>query len=203
MAGRDYAESDPFTIKGRITRAGPEITIDNILINIGASELAVDGFFGEYPTLKGGNLSFTAFGPDYGRFNRLFGFPGNLDGAFTTSLSIAPNGDGRARIDFAAEAPHMTASLTSLFKFADNFNGTTIELEISGTDIGKFGAAAGVSDLPNEEFLINASLEKDSNGVLIRNLEALVDDDVLMRNSSFGRSLTPGAAHDGQSHEPV
>ncbi len=186
LAGLNYAESDPFTVKGRITRAGPEITIDNILVNIGASELTIDGYFGEFPTLKGGNLSFAASGPDYGRFNRLFGLPGKLDGAFKTSLSIAPNGDGRARINFAAEAPHMTASLTSLFQFADNFNGTTIELEISGPDVGKIGAAGGVSGLPNEEFRITASLEKDSNGILIRSLEALVDDDVFKINGHIG-----------------
>jgi len=186
LAGRNYAESDPFTIEGRITRVGPEIAIDNILINIGASELAVEGFFGEFPTLKGGTLSFTASGPDYGRFNRLFGFPGNLDGAFTTSLSIAPNGDGRARVNFAAESPHLTANLTSLVKIADNFDSTTIELEISGPDVGKFGAVASLSGLPNEEFRVVASLEKDSNGILIRSLEALVDDDVFKINGRVG-----------------
>ena len=192
FAGRDYAESDPFTVEGRITRAGPEVTIDNILINIGASELTLDGFFGEYPTLKGGNLSFAASGPDYGRFNRLFGLPGNLDGAFTTSLTIAPHGDGRARINFAAEAPHITANLTSLFKFADNFNSTTVELEISGLDVGKLGAAVGVSGLPNEEFHVNASLEKDSNGILIRSLEALVGDDMFKINGHVGDNPLAG-----------
>jgi len=186
LAGLNYAESDPFTVKGHITRAGPEITIDNILVNIGASELTVDGFFGELPALKGGSLSFAASGPDYGRFNRLFGLPGNLDGAFTTSLTIEPHGDGRARIDFAAEAPHLTARLTSLFKFADNFNSTTMELEISGPDVGKLGAAVGLSGLPNEEFRITASLEKDSSGYLIRSLEALVGDDVFKINGHVG-----------------
>ena len=186
FAGRDYAESDPFTVEGHISRAGPEVTIDNILINIGASKLAVNGFFGELPALKGGSLSFAASGPDYGRFNRLFGLPGNLDGAFTTSLTIEPHGDGRARINFAAESPHLTAKLTSLFKIADNFNSTTIELEISGPDVGTFGAAAGVSGLPKEEFRITASLEKDSSGYLIRSLEALVGDDVFKINGHVG-----------------
>ena len=192
FAGRDYAESDPFTVEGHISRAGPEVTIDNILINIGASELAVNGFFGEFPTLKGGNLSFAASGPDYGRFNRLFGFPGNLDGAFTTSLTIEPHGDGRARIDFAVASSHLTAKLTSLFKIADNFDSTTIELEISGPDVGKFGAAVGVNGLPNEEFRIIASLEKDSNGILIRSLEALVDDDVFKINGHVGDNPLAG-----------
>jgi hypothetical protein len=80
----------------------------------------------------------------------------------------------------------MTASLTSLFKFADNFNGTTIELEISGPNVAMLGAVGGVSGLPNEEFLITASLEKDSNGILIRSLEALVDDDVFKINGHVG-----------------
>ena len=186
LAGGDYAESDPFEVRGRISRSGSEVTIDNVLIVIGANNLTVDGFFGEFPTPKGGHLSLKASGPDYGRFNRLFGMPGRLGGAFTTSLELTPGGNGRTRIAFEANAPDMRVKLDSLFSVADNFDGTTMQLEISGPDIAKIAAAAGLDGLPAEGFRIKASLEKDPDGYLVKDFEAVVDDDVFKVRGHIG-----------------
>jgi len=186
LAGREYAESDPFEVRGRISRSGSEVTIDNVLVVIGANNLTIDGFFGEFPTPKGGHLSLQASGPDYGRFNRLFGMPGRLGGAFTTSLNLAPGGNGRTRIAFEANAPDMRVKLDSLFSAADNFDGTTLQLEISGPDIAKIAAAAGLDGLPAEDFRIKASVEKDPDGYLVRDFEAVVDDDVFRISGHIG-----------------
>ena len=186
LSGREYAESDPFEVRGRISRSEAELTIDNVLVVIGASSLTVDGFFGEFPTPKGGHLSLVASGPDYGRFNRLFGMPGRLGGAFTTSLNLAPNGDGRTRVDFAANAPDVRVKLDSLLSTANNFDSTTMQLEISGPDIGTVAGAAGFGGLQAERFLITASVEKDPDGFLVKGLEALVGDDVFRINGHIG-----------------
>ena len=93
---------------------------DNVVI--GASNMTIEGFFGEFPSLKGGNLSLEASGPDYGRFNRLFGMPGRLGGSFTTSLNMAPNEDGRERIEFAANTADIQVRMNSLLSSADNFD---------------------------------------------------------------------------------
>ena len=193
LTGREYTESDPFEVRGRISRAGSEVTIDNVLVVIGASTLTVDGFFGEFPTPKGGRLSLVASGPDYGRFNRLFGMPGHLGGAFTTSLQLTPNGDGRTRMEFEANAPDIRVKLHSLLSSANNFEGTTLQLEISGPNIGTVAAAAGFDGLPAEDFRITASVEKDPDGYLVRNLEAVVDDDVFRMNGHIGDQPLAGA----------
>ena len=192
LAGREYAESDSFEVRGRISRAGSEVTIDNVLVAIGANNFTVDGFFGEFPTPKGGHLTLQASGPDYGRFNRLFGMPGRLGGAFTTSLNLLPNGDGRTRIEFEANAPDMRVKLNSLFSAADNFNGTTVQLEISGPDIGTVATAAGFEGLPVENFRITAAVEKDPDGFLVKSLEAVVDDDVFKVNGHIGNQPLAG-----------
>ena len=193
LTGREYTESDPFEVRGRISRAGSEVTIDNVLVVIGASTLTVDGFFGEFPAPKGGHLSLVASGPDYGRFNRLFGMPGHLGGAFTTSLHLTPNGDGWTRIEFAANAPDIRAKLESVLSSANNFEGTTVQLEISGPDLGTVAAAAGFDGLPAENFRITATVEKDPDGYLVRNLEAVVDDDVFRINGHVGDKPLAGA----------
>ena len=128
LTGREYTESDPFEVRGRISRAGSEVTIDNVLVVIGASTLTVDGFFGEFPTPKGGRLSLVASGPDYGRFNRLFGMPGHLGGAFTTSLQRTPNGCGRTRKGLEANASDIRVKLHGLLSPANNFEGTALQV---------------------------------------------------------------------------
>lgn len=179
MSGGDYTDSDPFDIQGRIIRSGSEVTIENVQVAIGASEMTIDGFLGEFPTLKGGNLSLQAAGPDYGRFNRLFGLPGRLGGPFTTSLNITPNEDGRARVELAANTADIQARMDSLVSSADNFLGTTVQLEITGPDIRTVASAAGVNGLRKEAFRITATAEKDPDGYLIRSFDVVVDDDEL------------------------
>lgn len=186
LFGGKYDESDPFEVRGRISRAGTEVTIDNVLVVIGSSNLTIDGFFGEFPTTKGGHLSLQASGPDYGRFNRLFGMPGRLGGSFTTSLKLIPNDDGRTRIEFKANAPDIRVKLDSLLSSANRFDGTTVQLEISGPNIATVASAAGFDGLPAEDFRISASIEKDSNGYLVRSFEAAVDDDVFRINGHVG-----------------
>jgi len=186
LSGRDYTESDSFDIHGRISRSGPSVTIENVLVTIGASNMTIEGFFGEFPTLKGGNLSLEASGPDYGRFNRLFGMPGRLGGSFTTSLNMAPNEDGRERVEFAANTADIQVRMDSLLSSADNFVGTTLQLEITGPNISTVASAAGIDDLQDENFRITASVEKDADGYLVRSFEGLVDDDVLKITGHIG-----------------
>jgi len=186
LSGRDYTESDPFDIHGRISRSGPSVTIENVLVAIGASNMTIEGFFGEFPSLKGGNLSLEASGPDYGRFNRLFGMPGRLGGSFTTSLNMTPGGDGRERVAFAANTADIQVSMDSLLSSADDFVGTTLQLEVTGPNISTVASAAGIDDLQEENFRITTSVEKDADGYLIRSFEGLVDDDVLKITGHIG-----------------
>lgn len=57
LFGREYSASDPFKFRGKISRVGTEVTIDSMLVQIGASRLTVDGFFADFPSVRGGHLS--------------------------------------------------------------------------------------------------------------------------------------------------
>jgi len=192
LFGGKYDESDSFEVRGRISRAGTEVTIDNVLVVIGASNFTVDGFFGEFPTTRGGHLSLQASGPDYGRFNRLFGMPGRLGGSFTTSLKLSPNDDGRTHIEFEANAPGIRVTLDGLLSSANDFEGTAVQIEVSGPNIATVASAAGIEGLPAEDFRIVAIVEKDSDGYLISSFEAVVDDDVFRINGHVGNDPLVG-----------
>ena len=186
LAGREYEESDAFSVRGNIDRSGPEVTIDNVLVTIGESRLTVDGFFAEFPTANGANLTLVASGPDYGRFNRLLGMPGLLNGSFTTTLSVSPHEDGRTLIDMDANAEHVRIQLHSLLSSSEKFADSTVQLNISGADISVVAAAAGFEGLPAEEFEIAGSVEKDRTGYLLNDFRVLVGDDLIQINGRIG-----------------
>jgi len=186
LAGRDYDDSDPFAVSGKIVRSGPEVTIENVLITIGESRLTADGFFAEFPTAKDANVSLVASGPDFGRFNRLFGMPGRLDGAFETTLSLSPHDDGRTLVNLDVKAEHVNIQLHSLLSAAEKFTDSTLQLNLSGADIGVVAAASGFEGLPAEAFEIAGSVEKDSEGYLLQNVRALVGDELLQVTGYVG-----------------
>lgn len=186
LTGRDYDDSDPFAVSGKIVRSGPEVTIDNVLITIGESRLTADGFFAEFPTATGANVSLVASGPDYGRFNRLFGMPGRLSGAFETTLSLSPHDDGRTLVNLDVKAEHVDIQLHSLLSASEKFADSTLQLNLSGADIGVVAAAAGFEGLPAEAFEIAGSVEKDSDGYLLQNVRALVGDELLQVTGYVG-----------------
>jgi hypothetical protein len=186
LTGREYDESDPFSVSGKIVRSGPEVTIEDVLVSIGESRLTIEGFFADFPTANGANLSLIASGPDYGRFNRLLGMPGLLSGAFTTSLSLVPQADGRTLVELDVDAEHVKILLHSLLSPSERFVDSTLQLNISGADVGVIAEAAGYAGFPSEEFEIAGSVEKDRDGYRLQNLRALFGDDLLQIDGHIG-----------------
>jgi len=186
LLGKDYSDIDPFEIRGKIARSGDDLTIDNVLVVIGESNLTINGFFDQFPTARGASLTLVASGPDYGRFNRLFGMPGRLGGAFTTTLILTPQDDGRTLVDFDANAPDIRISANSLLSSTDNFVGSTLQFEIDGPDVGRLSAAAGMEGWAAEPFQIRGSVEKDSTGFRLSNIRAAVDDEILYIEGHIG-----------------
>jgi len=186
LMGREYDESDRFTVSGKIVRSGPEITIENVLVTIGESRLTVDGFFADFPTANGANVSLVASGPDYGRFNRLFGMPGRLSGAFETTLSLSPHDDGRTLVNLDVNAEHVNIQLHSLLSSSEKFADSTLQLNLSGSNIATIAAAAGFEGLPAEPFEVAGSVEKVRDGYLLQNVRALVGDELLQIDGRIG-----------------
>jgi len=186
MSGWEYEEKDAFSIHGKIDRAGPEVTIKEVLVSIGESKLTIDGFFAEFPTANGANLSLVASGPDYARFNRMLGMPGRLTGSFTTSLDVSPQEDGRTLIDLDANTEHVRVQLHSLLSSSENYVGSTAQLTMSGANINIVAAAAGFEGLPAEKFEIAGLVEKDAEGFRLRNVRALVGDDLIEVSGHLG-----------------
>lgn len=186
LAGGTYDDLDPFTIEGKIDRSGPMVTIDDVSVVIGESRMTVNGVFANFPTTKGAEVELIASGPDFGRFNRLLGMPGRLDGAFTTSVKLSPHDDGRTLIELDANAQHIRIQVQSLLSESENFADTTVQLNISGANIAIVAAAAGVEGFPAEAFEIAGTLEKDRTGYRLQKVRALVGDDLIQLDGHIG-----------------
>jgi hypothetical protein len=192
MAGREYAEVDPFELRGKIGRSGSEVTIEDVSIIIGASQMKLGGFFGEFPKANGAHFSLLASGPDYGRFNKLFGLPGRLGGVFETSLTLEPQDDGRTLIELDIDSEHAKINLYSLLSRNEKFVDSTVRFSVAGPDIEIVATAAGLAGLPAEAFEITGAIDKDGSGFLVNNVRALVGDDTFRVDGHIGDNPLTG-----------
>jgi hypothetical protein len=186
MAGREYSDVDPFDLHGKIGRSGSEVTIEDVLISIGESRMKVDGFFGDFPKANDARFSLLASGPDYGRFNRLFGLPGRLGGSFETSLTLEPQDDGRTLIELDVNSEHANINLYSLLSRDDKFVDSTVRFSIVGPDIEIIATAVGLAGLPAEAFEITGIVDKDGAGYVVNDVRALVGDDIFRIDGHIG-----------------
>jgi hypothetical protein len=186
MVGGEYTDVDPFVLHGKIGRSGSEVTIEDVLISIGESQMKVDGFFADFPNANDARFSLLASGPDYGRFNRLFGLPGRLGGSFETSLTLRPQDDGRTLIELDVDSEHANINLYSLLSRSEKFVDSTVRFSIAGPDIEIVATAAGLAGLPAEAFEITGAIDKDSAGYLVKDFRALVGDDIFRIDGHIG-----------------
>jgi len=192
LSGKPYPDVDPFQLDGRIERDGSNLTIDDVLLSIGESKVTVEGSFAEFPKTNGGRLSLIASGPDYGRFNRLFGLPGRVGGAFTTTLDLSPHQDGGTLIVLAADAPDIQVNVQSKLSANDKFTDSTAQVRITGSDIGKIAETFSIAGVVAEEFEISGFVEKDSDGIVLQDVKAIVGDDVFRIEGHVGENPLSG-----------
>ena len=177
--GLEYEHVDPFELRGKLSRIENELRIEEVFATIGESRLTAEGFFGEFPSTRGAQFKLEATGPDFGRFNRLFGLPGKLRGKFTTTLELAPQDDGRTRVVLEARAPHVELIVNGALSAEPEFVGSTATVHMKGPDIGTVAAAAGAANLPAEPFEIQGDVARDPDGYKLQDLRAHVGDDIL------------------------
>ncbi len=186
LFGGHYDEIDPYEIQAEIHRIGPEVRIDRFQVDIGASHLTIDGSLPDFRSPKGARLSLRASGPDYGRFNRMLQMPGRLAGPFVTELDLTTDLSGATQVTLNASSSDIKISFESLLSTAENFEGTSGTLEISGPNIEAIAATRGIDGFPADKFLVTAHVEKVREGYLIREFEAVVDDDVFRFSGQTG-----------------
>ena len=135
LLGWQNVPDDPFNITGAFRRSGGEISVEAINIAIGETQFDISGRFEDFPNPNRANATVRINGNEFGRFNRLLGLPGRLEGPFRLDANLSPLEGGGAKVDATAYAQDITISLEGNVTDEPDLIGTDLTIDFSGPDL--------------------------------------------------------------------
>ena len=192
LLGLDGAPDDPFNVVGNVTRAGAELTVEGLTVTIGQTQFRLDGLVRRFPNPDGAVANLTIEGPDIGRFKRLMGLSGPLEGAFRLDAELAPLDGGGARLAVEGAADDVRFTIDGEFTADENLVGSRADITLAGPDLRTITDALDVADIPAHAFEISGSLQRGEDGVRVDNGRVAIDEDVLNLDGlvALGAGLT-------------
>jgi uncharacterized protein involved in outer membrane biogenesis len=182
LIGNPNVPPDPFSIVGTLTRSNSKLDIDEVAVNIGKTRLIAKAHFDDFPQPASATGTIDISGPDFGRFNKLIGLPGNLTGPFDLTLDLAPQPDGSAAIKLAASAEDLEFTIAGSAANTQDLSGSKFRVDFSGPDLRTITEALGHASAPSRAFELGADLERVANGIALANGALVLGDD----RASFG-----------------
>ncbi len=186
LLGRPNVPQDPFNIVANVTRSGKDITIEQVAIAIGDSHFELNGGFRNFPNPNAATLTLNIAGPDFGRFNALFGLPGELTGPFKVDATIKPLSPSGAGVDIAAQAQDVQITVNGSVTDAENYVGTTLRLHVAGPNLRRIATAGGLQAAPAEAFDLALQLERIGEGLRISDGSVSIGNDHATFNGVIG-----------------
>jgi uncharacterized protein involved in outer membrane biogenesis len=177
LLGRPGVPEDPFNIVANATRSGRDITIEQVAIAIGESRLDIKGSLQNFPDLNAASLTLNILGPDFGRFNALFGLPGKLTGPFKVDATIKPLRPSGAAVDLVAQAEDVQFTVNGSVTDATDYAGTTLRLHVAGPNLRTVAAAGGLQAAPAEAFDVTLQLDRIGVGLRISDGSVSIGND--------------------------
>ncbi|HSD68911.1 MAG TPA: AsmA family protein, partial [Woeseiaceae bacterium] len=201
LVGNDTVPQDPFRIDAVARIAGRNIQIENIDVQIGETRFDANGQFANFPRPGGASLTLSIKGPDFGRFNRLFGMPGKLTGPFELEAKLAQLPGGNGSLQLAASARDVGFTIDGILVDEPDFIGSTLNVSLNGPEFDVLAQAAGMAKSPSVDFEARISAEKTVSGLRLSNssarigkdrlsLSGLVGNDPLMRDTDLSFEAT-------------
>jgi uncharacterized protein involved in outer membrane biogenesis len=193
LVGIDGVPNDPFNVIGTLSRSGPVLSVEDITVTIGDTQISVNGQFANFPNPDRATVSLRIEDPDIGRFNRLMGLRGRLDGPFKLDADLAPLAAGGASISVTAHASDMTLAVDGNFTDAADLAGSSARIQYQVPDIRTVAEAFGIDQLPAKEVEGSLEIKRLAEGFSIKNGEVVTGGDRISFSGVVGnKPLEPG-----------
>ncbi len=167
LFGQQEIPAGSYELSGFVSRDGAQLDFDQISLVIGAATLRLHGALTQFPGLNGANLSLDIRGEHVGRFTRLIGLPGVMDGPFEIigQLEIDSDGVDALRLD----AKTQIVGITMLGTLGKNSGlvGSRAHLTGSGADIAAVAAAFDVPISASSPFSFVGDIELGDSAVTL------------------------------------
>jgi len=186
LAGRDDIPAVPYAIAGIITRKGATIVVENVAVEIGATTFDLNATIAEFPNIAGSVVSLKINGPEFGRFNKLFGLPGKLTGPFSLTADLSQSPEGNGLVDVSATARDIQFTVTGMVSASPDLVGTELALRVQGDDLSIISGALDIANGPVVPFDVNASVSRIDRGFTIDQGIAKLGGDVIQVEGLIG-----------------
>ncbi len=177
LLGNPNVPEDPFSVVANFTRAGPEIDVEEIAVNVGKTRFVVEARISDFRQPAGASGEIRIDGPDFGRFNRLLGLPGKLTGPFDMNIDLKPQPDGSAAVSLAANAEDLQFTIEGTVANTPDLSGTTLRVDFAGPDFRTVTDALGLADAPSKPFTLGVDAVRVPEGIKLRDGSMNIGDD--------------------------
>ena len=188
ILGWQNVPDDPFNIIGAFKRSGSDISLEEIKITIGETQIDISGQFQYFPDPNGANATVRINGPDFGHFNRLLGLPGRLDGPFWLDANLARLEAGGAKVNLTAYAQNITISLDGNITDAPDLIGTDVRFELAGPNLAEILDAFGrdADELAHAPYQVSGRIERQLDHFVLNDIVATIGDNLEYELSADG-----------------
>jgi hypothetical protein len=159
LFGTSVLPDDPFELDGNITRSGRLLTIEQLELNIGGSRFNLDGSMSEFPKLRGSTLDLTIVGTDIARFREILNLPGVVSGPFNAAANLKISPEGTELLDLSIRTSMAETRISGTLGEPPEYQGTIMDVEISGKNLQDLGNAYDISTLIAGPFNLTGKVE--------------------------------------------
>jgi uncharacterized protein involved in outer membrane biogenesis len=186
LAGLEHIPPDPFSLRGAVRRDGERLDVEDVAIAIGETDFNLSATIADLSSIDGSVVNLQLKGPEFGRFNKLLGLPGQLTGPFSLDAALGQSPSGEELVDVTATARDIRASITGVVSTAADFIGTELSLTATGGDLSIITAALDIADGPGVPFDVQAGVLRNELGFTVTEGIAKLGDDEIRVDGLVG-----------------
>jgi len=188
LLGLQNVPDAPFNIIGSFRRSGAEISVEEINVTIGETQFDISGQFEDFPSRNRANATVRINGNEFGRFNRLLGLPGRLEGPFRLDADLTPLDGGGTRVDATAYARNITISIEGNVTDEPDLIGTDLTIDFSGPDLTEILDAfdRNTDRVRPAPFQVSGRIERQQGHYALHDVIATIGDDLEYELSADG-----------------
>jgi len=203
LAGIDTIPNDPFNLTGTLKRSNSLVSGEDITFSVNKTIVSLNGRFDDFPNPQSASATLHIEGPDVGRFNRMLGLPGKLDGPFEVEAKISPKGEEGARISLKADAGDITIKVDGDLTDDPNFVGSKAQIRLQAARFRRIADAFEIEHIPERTINLKAVAERVDAGISIKDGLLVFGKDQLAFKGLVGdEPLKPGTDIRFQSKIP-
>ncbi len=191
LAGIDLLPPERFRMTATLRRVESLLMIDAADLELPDSALHIRGSINQIDNHTGHDLTIHISGDSVEKFRALLRIPGIATGPFELSATVRPSDDATDVIDLTAKTALATLSANGQLGAYPDFEGTRLQVTLSGSDFGGVAPFFGLRAANSGAFSGRGRVEWTSAGLALRAATLQTREGTLSLDGQLGNASNP------------